>query len=154
RYDGIKPMAVLQAASVADVRAAVRWAQQYGVRIAARSGGHSYAGYSTTTGLQVDLRALRGITVRAGSGTALIGAAAQLIAVYSALAAHGATTPAGSCPTVGVGGHAQGGGLGLAGRKLGACCDNIVGLTIVTADGRLLTCDATHNPDLFWACRG
>jgi FAD/FMN-containing dehydrogenase len=25
---------------------------------------------------------------------------------------------------------------------------------IVTADGRLLTCDFSHHPDLFWACRG
>jgi FAD/FMN-containing dehydrogenase len=27
-------------------------------------------------------------------------------------------------------------------------------LRIVTADGSLLTCDATHNSDLYWACRG
>src|SRR5918994_620519 len=66
----------------------------------------------------------------------------------------GATIPAGSCPSVGIGGHALGGGMGLAGRRFGLTCDNVVSLRIVTADGRLVTCDADTNPDLYWACRG
>lgn len=55
---------------------------------------------------------------------------------------------------MGVGGHAQGGGLGLASRIFGTTSDNITALTIVTANGRALRCDARTNPDLFWACRG
>ena len=47
RYSGIRPLAILRARSVADVQAAVRWCNKHDVRIAARSGGHSYAGYST-----------------------------------------------------------------------------------------------------------
>ena len=39
-------------------------------------------------------------------------------------------------------------------RRFGTTSDNVRRLTIVTADGRARTCDATHNPDLFWACRG
>ena len=44
--------------------------------------------------------------------------------------------------------------VGLASRKFGTTCDNIVSLGIVTADGRYRTCNATQNADLFWACRG
>jgi FAD/FMN-containing dehydrogenase len=62
--------------------------------------------------------------------------------------------PSGSCATVGIGGLAQGGGVGLASRAFGTTSDNVVSLGIVTADGRYRVCDATHDEDLFWACRG
>jgi predicted acetyltransferase len=65
----------------------VNWARRTGVRLAVRSGGHSYAGYSTTTGLVVDLRRLHGIAFQRGTATATIGAGARLIDVEAALAA-------------------------------------------------------------------
>ena len=64
--------------------AVVRWAGRFDVPIAARSGGHSYAGYSTTrTGVVVDLSRLRGI--RVSNGTATVGPGVQLIDLYSSL---------------------------------------------------------------------
>jgi FAD/FMN-containing dehydrogenase len=155
RYGGIEPLAVLVAASAADVQAAVRWAARNDVPIAARSGGHSYAGYSSVRGgLVVDLRRLDGISVSRGKRRATIGPGAQLIDVYRRLARAGATIPAGSCPSVCVGGHALGGGMGLAGRRFGLTCDNVASLRIVTADGRLVTASPSTNADLYWACRG
>jgi FAD/FMN-containing dehydrogenase len=155
RYDGIEPLAVLLAADAGDVQAAVRWAARNDVPITARSGGHGYAGYASKRGgLVVDLRRLNRISVSRGSRRAVVGPGAQLVDVYRRLASAGATIPAGSCPSVGVGGHALGGGMGLAGRRFGLTCDNVVSLRIVTADGRLVTADADTNPDLYWACRG
>jgi FAD/FMN-containing dehydrogenase len=155
RYGGIRPLAVLQPVDAADVQAAVRWAARNDVRITARSGGHGYAGYASARGgLVVDLRRLDRISVAGGSGSATVGPGSQLIDVYRRLARSGATIPAGSCPSVGIGGHALGGGMGLAGRRFGLTCDNVTAVRIVTADGRLLQCDADTNPDLFWACRG
>ncbi|MGZ4229393.1 MAG: FAD-binding protein, partial [Solirubrobacteraceae bacterium] len=61
-----------------------------------------------------------------------VGAGAQLIDVYAALAAHGLTIPAGSCPSVGIAGHALGGGMGLAGRQFGLTADNLLSAQIVT----------------------
>jgi FAD/FMN-containing dehydrogenase len=137
------------------LRAAVRWAARNDVPIAARSGGHSYAGYSTRTGaLVVDLAGLGGVAPAPGNRSARVGAGALLIDVYTALARRGVTIPAGSCPTVGIGGLAMGGGVGLASRTFGTTCDNVAALTIVTADGRALECDERRNPDLYWACRG
>jgi len=152
RFDGVRPFAVVRPASVADVQALVRWSQKTGVAIVPRSGGHSYAGYSTGSGVVVDLSGLRGIRVEGRS--AVVGAGARLIDVYAALAAKGGTVPAGSCATVGIGGLALGGGVGLASRRLGTTSDNVESLRIVTADGRLLDCDERRNADLFWACRG
>src|SRR5215218_4693573 len=134
RYDGIKPLAVLLAADAGDVQAAVRWAARNDVPITARSGGHGYAGYASARGgLVVDLRRLDRISV--GSGRATIGPGAQLVDVYRKLAGAGATIPAGSCPSVGIGGHALGGGMGLAGRDLGLTLDSIRALRVVTPDG-------------------
>jgi FAD/FMN-containing dehydrogenase len=155
RYSGIRPLAILRARSVSDVRAAVRWCAKHDVRIAARSGGHSYAGYSTVQGgLVVDLGGIRGISVAPGGKTVQVGAGNRLIDMYSALASRGLTVPAGSCPTVGVGGLALGGGVGLAGRALGTTSDNIQSLTVVTANGQAVTASSRQNPNLYWACRG
>ncbi len=155
RYSGARPLAVLRARSVSDVRQAVLWSARNGVRITARSGGHSYAGYSTLNGgLVVDLSGLARVAIAGDRRTVQVGAGAPLIDLYSALAARGLTVPAGSCPTVGVGGLALGGGVGLASRAFGTTCDNLVSATVVTADGRALVCDARRNADLFWACRG
>ncbi|MEA2291143.1 MAG: hypothetical protein QOF17_163 [Solirubrobacteraceae bacterium] len=155
RYDGLRPRAVLVAHGAGDVQAAVRWAARHGVRIAARSGGHSYAGYSTPDGgLVVDLRRLDGIALQRAGTRAAIGAGARLGRVYARLSAHGVSVPAGSCPTVGMGGLAQGGGMGLAGRALGLTCDRVAGLHVVTADGRLRHATRGAHADLLWACRG
>jgi hypothetical protein len=74
--------------------------------------------------------------------------------VYAALAARGMAIPAGSCPSVGIAGHALGGGMGLAGRRFGLTADNLLSAQIVTADGRLRTVSSHADPDLYWALRG
>lgn len=155
RFDGVRPQAVGRPLDADDVRAAVGWAVAHEVPLVARSGGHSYAGYSTVSGgVVLDLRLMRSIRVDRGAGTATIGAGAQLVDVYAALARHGATLPAGSCPSVGIAGHALGGGVGLAGRALGLTTDNLLAVRLVTADGRLRVVDRRSDADLLWALRG
>lgn len=153
RYDGARPDAVVQAESTADVASVVKWAGRFDVNVVARSGGHSYAGYSTTgRGVVVDLSKLNG--VRVANGRATIGAGAQLIDMYDSLARRGLTVPGGSCPSVGIAGLTLGGGHGLAGRRWGLTTDNLRALTIVTADGRIRRVDASSDEDLFWASQG
>jgi FAD/FMN-containing dehydrogenase len=135
-----------------DVAAAVRWARSSGVHIVAKSGGHSYGGYSTTRGVIVDLSRLGSVRLR--RTRAVVGPGARLGIVYGALGAHGRAIPAGTCPSVGIGGQALGGGFGLASRAWGLVSDNVVSLEVVTADGRVLVADASRHSDLFWACRG
>jgi FAD/FMN-containing dehydrogenase len=154
-FDNVRPRWIARPVDTADVRAAVRWAVANHVNLRARSGGHSYAGYSTlSNGLVLDMRNMRSVTVNRRAGVATIGAGAQLIDVYAALAAHAATIPAGSCPSVGLAGHALGGGMGLAGRAFGLTTDHVVAAQIVTADGCVRTASRRSEPELFWALRG
>src|SRR3954470_1671325 len=119
RYDGVRPPAVVRVRDVHDVRQVMAWAERFGVPLVARSGGHGYNGNSTSRkGVVVDLRHLNGISLHA-DGTVALGPAARLGDVYAKLAAKGLTVPAGSCPTVAVGGLVLGGGVGLAGRAMG-----------------------------------
>ncbi len=154
RFDSVQPAGIAYCASPADVQTCLAFVQRYGLPLAIRSGGHSYAGYSTTTGLVLDVTRMNAVKVDASAGTATIGAGTRLIDVYSALARKGLALPAGSCPTVGVAGLTLGGGAGVLDRKFGLTCDNMLAAQVVTADGRALTCDASHNPALFWALRG
>ena len=153
RYDGARPEAVVQPRDTRDVAAIVRWAGRFDVRLVPRSGGHSYAGYSTTSrGVVVDLSRMRG--VRMANGRATVGAGTQLIDLYAALARRGLLVPGGTCPSVGITGLALGGGHGLSGRRFGLTSDNLLGATIVTADGRTRRVDQNSDEDLYWACRG
>ena len=152
-YDGIKPTAIVRCASVADVQAALAFVQQHHLAVTPRCGGHSWAGYSTTTGVVLNVTAMNSVTVN-GDGTATVGAGARLAEVYSTLVAQGVCIPSGTCPTVGIAGITMGGGIGVLDRRFGLTCDNLVSADVVTVDGVLRTCNATSEPDLFWAVRG
>jgi FAD/FMN-containing dehydrogenase len=153
RFDSVKPRAVVFCESREDVERTVHWAHKHAIRIVPRSGGHSYGGYSTTSGVIVDVSRMSGISLDPRR-RAVVGAGARLIDVYDALWRHGVTVPAGTCPTVGIAGLALGGGIGFAARKFGLTCDNLVEATIVTASGRSLVCNARQHEDLYWALRG
>jgi FAD/FMN-containing dehydrogenase len=153
RFDGVKPQAIAFCESLADVQKTVRWARKHHVRIVPRSGGHSYGGYSTTSGVIVDVSRLNAISLTA-SGRAAIGAGSQVIDVYSSLAKRGRTVPAGTCATVGFAGLALGGGIGMSARKFGLTSDNLLEATVVLADGRAVVANATEHSDLYWALRG
>jgi FAD/FMN-containing dehydrogenase len=153
RFDVIRPLAVAYAATIADLRRVIRWANRYDVHLATRSGGHSFAGYSITPGLVVDLSRLSNVHPNA-DGTASVAAGAKLGSVYEHLWSVGRAVPFGTCEDVGVSGLTLGGGHGYSSRALGLACDNVAEIEIVTADGRLRLCNAHSEPDLFWALRG
>jgi FAD/FMN-containing dehydrogenase len=148
------PTAIALCADADDVAACVRFAAAGGAPLRIRAGGHSYGGWSGGPGLVCDISALSAVTVDAAGGTARIGAGAKLAAVYSALADQGVALAAGSCPTVGIGGLALGGGVGVLTRAYGLTCDAIRSAQIVTADGAVREVSASQDPDLFWAIRG
>ena len=153
RFDAVKPRAVVFCESIGDVQKTVRWARQHAVRIVPRSGGHSYGGYSTTSGVVVDVSRLNRISLDKRNRAA-VGAGARLIDVYDRLWQTRRTIPAGTCPTVGIAGLAQGGGIGFAARKFGLTCDNLLEATLVLANGSAVVCNADTKPDLYWALRG
>ncbi|MFI9721248.1 FAD-binding oxidoreductase [Streptomyces sp. NPDC052396] len=154
RFDGQRPAGIAYVQGTGDIASCLAFARRYKVPVAIRNGGHSYAGWSGGTDrLIIDVSRLK--TVRTPSATtAVVGAGAKLIDVYTGLAGHGVTIPGGSCPTVGVSGLTLGGGHGVLSRAFGLACDSLTGATLVTADGKTVDCDAKNHADLFWALRG
>jgi len=152
RFRHIKPAVARACGSAAEVQAAIAEARERGLEIAVRSGGHCFAGRSSTTGLLIDVEPIN--RVELDGDVATIGAGARLGPVYDALAAHGRTIAGGCGPTVGIAGLALGGGLGVLGRRYGLTCDQMVGAQVVLADGPVVETDEDNDPDLFWALRG
>jgi FAD/FMN-containing dehydrogenase len=152
RFHDVRPAAVVRCRSADDVGAALAFAREADLPVAVRSGGHCFAGRSSTTGVVIDVAPMDGVAVAAGEAT--IGAGARLGAVYEALDAHGVTIPAGCGTEVGVSGLTLGGGLGLLGRMHGLTSDRLIGAEVVLADGGTVAREADHDSDLLWALRG
>ncbi|HYK97380.1 MAG TPA: FAD-binding oxidoreductase [Candidatus Acidoferrales bacterium] len=152
RFDAVRPQGIARCADERDVQACVRFTRDAGVPLRVRSGGHSYIGASSGSGLVVDLRPMSAVSI---AGTrATIGAGAALIDAYDALSSAGRGIAAGSCPTVGISGLTLGGGIGVLTRAWGLTCDQLASARVVLADGSAVTCDANNEPALFWALRG
>jgi hypothetical protein len=151
----LRPMAIAMCASTADVRAALLWANNNKkVGLVARAGGHSYAGYSTTDGLMINVSTVRGFNWNSAGDEITFGAGARNADLYKILRAANRTVTHGRCPTVGAAGFLLGGGIGFNMRLHGVASDLLVASKIVTADGDVKQLSATQNEDLFWACRG
>ncbi len=151
-FHDVRPQAIARCATPADVAAAIAFATQHGLPLAPRSGGHCFAGKSSTDGIVVDVSPMDAVSV--SDGTVTVGAGTRLGALYDALAAREATIAAGCGPTVGVAGLVLGGGLGILGRAYGLTSDRLLSAEVVLADGRVVRCDDEREADLFWALRG
>ncbi|KAL6644248.1 hypothetical protein ACP70R_015856 [Stipagrostis hirtigluma subsp. patula] len=168
-----KPAAVVLPASLRGLRRAVLCARAASLGIRVRSGGHSYEGQSYTVAgaagegdarfVVIDLMNLNKIRVDAASATAWAESGATLGELYYAVANSPPSSnrsssprlafPAGSCSTVGLGGHVSGGGFGLLSRKFMLAADNVLDALLVDAEGRVLDRGAMGE-DVFWAIRG
>lgn len=154
QYASTVPQGIAQCLNESDVKACLKWAQHNQVPLVARSGGHSYAGYSTTTGLMIDVSKMCGVDIDSATGIATMGGGARNKHVYDACRPHNRAVTHGRCLDVGVAGLVLGGGIGFNMRAHGLTCDGLTATRIVLADGRALNCSATENADLFWAIRG
>jgi FAD/FMN-containing dehydrogenase len=152
RFRDVCPAVVVRCHTPADVAEALAFAHASSLEVAVRSGGHCFAGGSSTRGMLLDVGPMDGVSL-AGE-VATVGAGARLGDIYDALAGSGRTIAGGCGPTVGIAGLALGGGLGILGRTYGLTSDQLVGAEVVLADGRVVRCDEQEHPDLFWALRG
>ena len=150
-----RPGLIARCADVSDVQAAIRSAAAAGIVTAVRCGGHSLAGFSTCDqGLVIDLSLLRQVTVDEKARRARAAGGCLLGSIDTATQQFGLVYPAGVVSHTGAAGLILGGGTGWLMRLFGLSCDNVLGFTLVTADGSLVHADARENPDLFWALRG
>ncbi|XP_061345837.1 berberine bridge enzyme-like D-2 [Gastrolobium bilobum] len=155
-----KPIAIILPESLEQLQKSVACCREGSLEIRVRCGGHSYEGTSYvaddgTIFVIIDMMNLNHVWVDMETETAWVEGGATLGETYYAISQasnkHGFS--AGSCPTVGVGGHIGGGGFGLLSRKYGLAADNVVDALLVDANGKLLDRE-TMGEDVFWAIRG
>ncbi|MFG1419148.1 FAD-binding oxidoreductase [Xanthobacter sp. V0B-10] len=149
-----RPAGIALCRTEADVATAIRWCRENEVPLAARGGGHNYAGYSTTQGLIIDLGGLRDLRFERESGRLFVGAGLKNGDIRTALGESGHALVHGRCSSVGIAGFLLGGGIGFNMRRNGIGADLLRSSRMVGADSALYTLSDTENPDLFWACRG
>ena len=150
-----RPGIIAQCAKVEDVKRAVSFGREFNLEIAVRGGGHSVAGKGLTEGgLMIDLRRMNAVTVDPGAKTVTAEGGATMGHLDRATAQHGLATTGGRVSTTGVGGYALGGGDGWLARKMGLACDNLVSVTLVTAESQVIRANEKENPELFWALHG
>lgn len=111
----------------------------------------------------VDLANLHAVTVSAADAwpapTTWVDSGAMLGELYYTIAKNNSEVafPAGICPTIGVGGHFSGGGIGIGigmmMRQFGLCIDNVLDAKLVNANGDVVD-RAAMGKDHFWAIRG
>ncbi|XP_048130473.1 reticuline oxidase-like [Rhodamnia argentea] len=155
-----KPVVIIFPDSVEQLKSSVVCCREGAWEIRVRCGGHSYEGTSWVATdrapfVVIDMMNLNRVRVDLATETAWVEGGATLGDTYYAIAevsgVHGFS--AGSCPTVGVGGHISGGGFGLLSRKYGLAADNVVDALLVDSRGQLLDRKAMGE-DVFWAIRG
>jgi hypothetical protein len=150
-----RPAAVAQVAHARDVVRVVDAACRLGLRVAPQSTGHNPAPLGDLADtILLRTGALRGVTVDPLRRVARVESGAWWADVTDAVARHGLAALAGSSPDVGVAGYLLGGGLSWLARSHGLAANAVVGIEVVTADGRLRRVDHAHDADLFWALRG
>jgi FAD/FMN-containing dehydrogenase len=154
-YDDRRPAVIVSCTGAADVIAAVSFARGNHLEIAVRGGGHSIAGFSTGDNVMViDLSPMNGVRVDTTTRWATVGPGAVWADVDHETLAHGLATTGGLISSTGVAGFTLGGGIGWLMRKYGLAADNLIGVDVVTADGRLLHACDSENRELFWGIRG
>jgi FAD/FMN-containing dehydrogenase len=149
------PALIARCAGQTDVVAGLNLAQTEGLPVALLSGGHSFVGWGTLDdGVVIDVSQMRTIDIDPVAQTARVGPGVLSAELVATAAQHGLAPVVAQCSTVGVTGLTLGGGLSYLSGKYGASCDTLLGAELVTAVGEKLACNASENPDLYWALRG
>jgi FAD/FMN-containing dehydrogenase len=150
-----RPTLIARCAGVADVIDSVNFAQENGLLLAVRGGGHSFPGQSVCDGgIVIDLSPMRGIRVDPEARTARAQAGVLLGELDRETQAFGLAVPSGIVTHTGLSGLTLGGGIGWLMRKYGLTIDQLLSVDMVTAEGELVKASETENADLFWGVRG
>lgn len=149
RSEQVRPQAVGVPGSITEVREAIRDAAGKGMTVKAVGAGHSFTGIAVAPGLQLDLTKLTGVVAvdRERDRVTLL-AGTRLYDLPRLLAPHGLAMPnLGDIDRQSISGATSTGTHGT-GVNLGGISTQIVGATLVTANGELLVVDENQNSEL------
>lgn len=103
----------------------------------------------------VDMKNFQQFSMDKSTWQATIGGGTLLSDVTKRLHENGNRAIAhGTCPQVGIGGHATIGGLGPSSRMWGSSLDHVEEVEVVLANSTVVRASSTENPDVFFAIKG
>ncbi|KAH9911306.1 FAD-binding domain-containing protein [Epithele typhae] len=167
---GSVPVVGVDARGAADVQAAVKFAAKHNLKVVVKSTGHDYLGRSDGRGgFLIWTHHMKNITVHPTFSPA--GAPSNetydlAITLQSGVQWHEAYDAVTAVNRTMIGGLTRGGTVGAASGWLlggghsalspnyGLGVDNLLEITVVSANGTELTASAHQNADLFWGLRG
>jgi hypothetical protein len=150
-----RPAIVARCSDTPDVAAAVQFAREHNLLICIKGGGHNIAGLAVADGaMLLDMSGLRGVWVDRERKIAHAQAGCLLGDVDRETQVHGLAAVLGFVSATGIAGLTLGGGFGYLTRRHGWTTDNVSGMDVVTAEGKLVRASEAENPDLFWGLRG
>jgi FAD/FMN-containing dehydrogenase len=153
-----KPLYIVTPTNPSHIQATILCSKLHNLQIRIRSGGHDFEGLSYVSNVPfvvLDLINLRSIAIDVETKTAWVEGGATIGELFYEIGISSETLafPAGICPTVGVGGHFSGGGIGMLWRKYGLASDQIIDAKVIDVNGNILDRESMGE-DLFWAIRG
>ncbi|KAJ6559840.1 hypothetical protein B0H19DRAFT_1145899 [Mycena capillaripes] len=161
---GDVPLYSVEAETVADIQAAVKFSSAYNLRLVIKSTGHDYLGRSTCpNSLLVRVSNFKNISF---SDSFFIGSEnmGSVVTLGSGVYSHtlyeqgkvaGKIAVGGAAATVAnAGGYIQGAGHSALSPAFGLGADNVLEFHVVVASGELLQVNSISHPDLFYALRG
>ena len=138
-----------------DIPSIIKFATSQCLEIAVKGGGTSTSTWASTEGgLVIDLGKLKGVHVSSDKTTVTVQGGALWGDVYEVCKEAEIDVVGAPFWFVGVGGYLLGAGFSPLTGERGLAIDNVLGATVVLADGRIMKTSATEEPDLFWAIRG
>ncbi|KAI8943581.1 hypothetical protein NX059_001575 [Plenodomus lindquistii] len=153
-----KPAVVVIPTTNQHVQDAVVCAAQAGLKVQAKSGGHSYASFSSggkDGSMMIDLQSFQTISLDKSSGIATVGGGVRLGNLADGIFNQGnAAVSHGTCPGVGIGGHYTHGGYSHTSRNWGLAMDQVVAADFVLANGTVIKASSNQNSEIFWAIKG
>ncbi|KAJ7127944.1 FAD-binding domain-containing protein [Mycena epipterygia] len=161
---GDVPLYSVEAETVADVQAGVKFASAHNLRLAVKASGHDYLGRSTAPhSLLIRTTKFQNMSFSddfsVGSqnlgSVVTVGSGVNLQTLYTQTKANGKIMVGGTAATVcAAGGYVQGAGHSAVAPLFGLAADNALEFHVVVASGELIKVNSISNPDLFWAMRG
>lgn len=152
----ISPGFAATARTIAEVQAILAAARDRGLQVRVHATGHASGAASPydKKDVLIRVRLAGGVSVDPEARTAVIPAGTTWGEVLAAATPHGLVPLHGSSPSVGAVGYLLRGGMSFYGRRYGLASNTVTSITLVTADGSVVTVDHGHDRALFDALRG
>jgi FAD/FMN-containing dehydrogenase len=146
----LRPLAVLEPSSIADIMNIVEFAREHGIKVAAQGRGHTTFGQAQVEGgILIKMSALdlpplfEDQTVQVSAGT-------NWLKVVATTLRQGLRPPVLTHSLeLSVGGTLSVAGIDGGSYRYGAQIDNVIELQVVTGEGCLETCSEVRQPELF-----